>query len=86
MMETIKPSKMTQKEKDLTFALGGFLEDWVSKNKTERSELMCAVSMVCAVLFIEETPFKGNLDKQFREIDAFCNYLKFLAGKENGKH
>jgi hypothetical protein len=52
-METFKPSKMTQREKELTFALGSLLEDWISKNKTDRSELICALSNLCAVIFTE---------------------------------
>lgn len=80
-METFKPNKMTKREKDLTFFLGDALEKWIEKHKTERGELMCVLSTLCAVIFTEDTPFKGDITKQVREIDAFCNYLKFLAGR-----
>lgn len=80
-MELFKPDQMTDREKLLTYHLGNALADWIEEHKTERGELMCALSTLCGVMFTEETPFKDDIPKQLREIDAFCNYLKFLAGR-----
>ena len=80
-MRGVTYGKMTKREKDLLFFLGENVANWMEKHKTNRGELLCVLSSLCGVLFTQDTPYKGDIPKQIQDIDDFCNYLKFLAGR-----
>ncbi len=80
-MRGVEYGKMTEKEKHMLFYLGECLAKWIERHNTNRGELLCVVSHLCGVLFTEDTPYKNDIPKQVEDINDFCNYLKFLAGR-----
>ena len=79
----IQWGKPTERERNLMLYIGECIAQWLEKNKTDRSELICAFSAICAVIFTKDTPLK-NIEDQCKEIDSFCHFLKLKAkGIEN---
>lgn len=80
-MRGVEYGKITKREEELLYFLGENIANWIEKHKTERSELLCALSGVCAVVFTVDTPYKKDFPMQVQDIDDFCNYIKFMAIK-----
>ena len=78
MRKGIEYGKPNAKEKALIRYLGECLAKWVENNPTERSELLCALTAICSLMFTHKTPIQ-DVDKQCEEIDAFCECLKLRA-------
>ena len=81
MMRGVEYGKMTKRETDMLFYMGESIANWIDKNNNTRGELLCVISHLCAVLFTEDTPYKGDIPKQVQDINDFCNYLKFMTGR-----
>ena len=80
-MRGVTKGNMSQREKDLSNFLGKNIADWIEKHETSRDELLCAISPIICVLFIDESPYKDDIHKKLQDIDDFCNFLKFVAKK-----
>ena len=80
-MRGVEYCKITKREVELLYFLGENIANWIEKHKTERSELLCALAGMCAVVFTVDTPHKEDVAMQVQGIDDFCNYLKFMATK-----
>jgi len=82
-MRGVTYGKRTKREKEMLFFVGETIANWIEKHKTDRRELLCVLSTLCGVVFTEDTPYKDDILKQVKDIDDFCNYLKFLAKNRN---
>ena len=81
-MRGVEYGKMTKREKDMLFFLGENIANWIEKYQTNRGELLCVISRLCAVLFTQNTPYKDDIPKKIQDIDDFCNFLKFMTRKD----
>jgi hypothetical protein len=79
-MKGVESGSVTKREKELIFYLGNCLGDWIEKNKSTRQEMLCAMSLIFHTIFSVDTPI-NNIEEQCKEIDSFCEYLKFMARK-----
>jgi len=77
-MQGIEYGKPTERERELMHELGHFLANLIEKSKIERSELICAFSLICHLIFSVDTPIK-DVDQQIQEIESFCHFLKIRA-------
>lgn len=78
MRKGIEYGNPTIREQKLANYIGNCLADYMEKTPTERSELMCALTLICSILFTKQTTIK-DVRKQCDEIDAFCECLKLRA-------
>lgn len=76
----IEYGSMSEREKELMRHIGTCIADWIEIHKSTRAEMLCSLSMIFHALFSRDTPIK-DVEEQCKEIDAFCEYLKFMARK-----
>ncbi len=76
--ECIVFGKPTPREQNLITYLGECIAQSIEKHSYDRQELMCAISLICTLLFTSQTPLQ-EVEEQCKEIDIFCEYLKLRA-------
>jgi hypothetical protein len=78
--EGIHWGEPTERERELILFLGECIANGLEKYNSNRGELICAFSLLCSLIFTEQTPIK-DVEDQCREIDSFCEFIKLRARK-----
>lgn len=79
MIEGVEFGEKNDTEWGLLVELGECIAKCAEDKNLKRGELLCVLSTLCLVTFTDNTPYKGDIKRQIREINSFCDYLKFMA-------